>query len=649
VPAADQPNEQFLAAFMDDYFAECDEHLATVRRRLLRAEAGEPLSSQSVEELFRAMHSIKGLSGMVELHDAEVVAHHMESYLRVLRGHTAIFDDEGLGALIEGTHTLEQVIAARRDGGPAPPIDVTLARLSHLVARSEHVDRDRPMDAVAANRDVVAATDRWRAIFRPSAQLAAHGITVDHARQLLRATGEIVEATPQVGSDGSVLFEFSMRGGFDQIDADAFRAAALSVERIESAPVSGAPASEERPGGPAAGGLSPSHYVRVDLGRLDDLMRMIGDLVIGRARLAESLSKVEAQVAPAHWRAIQENNLTIERQLRDLREGVMRVRLVPIGEIFRRMPFVVRDLAKDANKQVELELRGEDTEIDKFLVERLLDPLVHLVRNAISHGIESPEERRRIGKPDVGRIALSAASVGDRVIIEVSDDGRGVDVAKVVTRAEALGLPVPKDTENLDGILSLLCSPGFSTRDAADRASGRGVGMSVVQTSISELGGHLTLDSAPGQGTRFILELPVTLAITDAIIARVGGQLFAIPQGSVREIVQFDTASVRAVENNELAPYRASVLPLVRLSSLFGLEAAPRPRLNTFVIGQGTAAYGLVVDAIVGQREIVVRPLVDALVKVDGVVGATDLGDGRVVLILDPTRVTGRHMTGNRT
>jgi two-component system chemotaxis sensor kinase CheA len=406
------------------------------------------------------------------------------------------------------------------------------------------------------------------------------------------------------------------------------------------------PAAEATPEPPAAPALlAPSHYVRVDLARLDELMRMIGDLVISRARLGESLTRLETHVPAVLMRSVQENALALERQLRDLREGVMRVRLVPVGEIFRRMPFVVRDLARETGKQVELEMRGQDTEIDKFLIERMLDPVLHLVRNAVSHGIESADERRAAGKPAVARITLSAASVGDLVMLEIVDDGRGVDAEKVAARARAQGLDVPAGPLDAHGLLNILCAPGFSTRDEADRASGRGVGMAVVQTAVQELGGKLSLDSTPGQGSRFVVELPVTLAITDAIIAQVGPQTFALPQSSVREVIEVDPSTIKRFEQNEIAPYRDGVLPIVRLADRFGLQSQARRSLHVFVIGHGQSAVGLAVDRIVGQREVVVRTLADALVKVDGVVGATDLGDGRVVLILDAARLAARTRT----
>ena len=401
------------------------------------------------------------------------------------------------------------------------------------------------------------------------------------------------------------------------------------------------PRSPGPPGGTCSAAGAPnaaiSHVVRVDLARLDHLMQIVGDMVIARARLADSLSRVERHVPAAEWRAVQENALASDRQLRMLREGIMRVRMVPVGEIFRRMPLVVRDLARENGKRVKLELRGQATEIDKYLIERMMDPVLHLVRNAVSHGIEPPDVRTAQGKSPEGTITLSAAAVGDMVTLEVADDGYGVDEQAVVNKARQAGLSVPSGPLDAAAVLGLLCSPGFSTKEETDRASGRGVGMAVVKAMVEELSGTMALDTEPGRGTRFILRLPVTLAITDALIGRVGAEAFAIPQGSVREVIEIAEADVRQLEENEVVPYRDGALPIIRLSRLFGIASTARTdRLHVFVLGHGSAAMGIAVDRIVGQREIVVRTLADALVRVDGVSGATDLGDGRVVLILDP-------------
>ena len=633
---ANSPRDNFIDAFMAEYLAECDEHLTAVRRVLLDAERRDgTLTPSALEELFRSFHSIKGLSGMVEVREAEQLAHHMESYLRALRGRSTGMTRAGLATLIEATQALEQVIARRRRHESAPVFDGLVERLNALP--TDATERRLAADTHPQNE----ARPRWRVVFSPSADLAARGIGVDRVRALLTDAGDIVEASPLVSSDGGIQFTFVIEGLLGDSDVAEWSEKGLTFTRLPDAAAE--QTSDAAPPAPepsiGAGVLAPSHYVRVDLARLDDLMRMIGDLVIGRARLADALSRIEPRVPPIEWRPVQEHSLSLERQLRDLREGVMRVRLVPVSEIFRRMPLVVRDLAREMGKQVILETEGQDTEIDKFLVERMLDPMLHLVRNAMSHGIETPEERASIGKPPDARITLRAASVGDLVVLEVADDGRGVSADAVAAQARAAGLSVPEGPLGNDDLLAILCAPGFSTRTEADRASGRGVGMAVVDTTVHELGGKLSLDTAPGQGTRFVIELPITLAITDAILARVGTQVFAVAQSAIREVIEVAPESIRAIENNELAPYRDGVLPIVRLSRLFTLEARPGRALHVFVVGQGHGMVGLAVDRIIGQREIVVRTLADALVKVEGVVGATDLGDGRAVLILDGQRL----------
>jgi two-component system chemotaxis sensor kinase CheA len=317
----------------------------------------------------------------------------------------------------------------------------------------------------------------------------------------------------------------------------------------------------------------------------------------------------------------------------------MRVRLVPIGEIFRRMPFVVRDLARETGKKITLLLQGQATEIDKYLIERMMDPVLHLVRNAVSHGIEPPDERVALGKRPEGTITLSATTAGELVTIDVEDDGRGVDATKVAARAREAGLPIPAGALDSSSLITLLCAPGFSTKDDADRASGRGVGMAVVKDTVERLSGTIALESEPGVGTRFTIQLPLTLAIADALIGRVGPEAFAVPQSVVREVIEIAAIDVRQVEENEIVPYRGAALPIVRLSRLFDIKVDSPPRFHVFVIGVGAAAMGLAVDRIVGQREIVVRAVTDPLVRVDGIAGATDLGDGRVVLILDPTAI----------
>lgn len=626
-----EPPGAFLAGFMDDYFAECDEHLTEIRRILVGTDptSGGRLTAASLEELFRGFHTIKGLSGMVELREAELLAHELEAQLRPLRAGDAQFTSRALDAMLEGTQALERVIGARREQQPIPPINDALAALRMSGA----------MDTVPVDPPAQSETGtRWRATFTPSTELAGRGINVDYVRRLLRDSAHIVDAAPRIAADGAITFEFTLTELQDPALREGWAADGIVLTELPAGTSTEA-AAPAPPRAASAPMLTPSQFVRVDLSRLDDLMRMIGDLVITRARMGESLSDLENHVPPLAWRAIQENGLALERQLRDLREGVMRLRLIPVGEIFRRMSLAVRDLARDSGKKVDIDIRGQHTEVDKYLVERMMDPVLHLVRNAVSHGIDTPAARLARGKPEAGRLTMSATTVGDLVTLEIADDGEGVAVEAVASRARTAGLAVPDGALEGPPLLEILCAPGFSTRDAADLAAGRGVGMGVVQATVRELGGTLEIDTAPGQGTRFIMQLPVSLAIADALIASVGAQTFAVPQSSVREVIEVEPASIRSLENHEVAPHRGGILPLLRLSVLFGIEPQPHRTLHVFVVGQGHSALGIVVDRIRGQREVVVRPMADPLIKVEGVSGATDLGDGRVVLILDTARL----------
>jgi two-component system chemotaxis sensor kinase CheA len=628
-------DEQFIAGFMADYFAECEEHLAAIRGLLLSLEAGvgeTSIDPAVLEELFRSFHSIKGISGMVELREAEMLAHEMESYLRALRQRDALVSQGGVDALIAGVGALEDVLTARRDNRSAPPIGAALRQIAAVVP---DVSAGAPESRLPARQ--AGDAPQWIVTFVPSAELNQRGVNVDKVRMRLRERGTIAHAAPKIQASG-IAFEFGFSGELEDSTRAAWLADGITVEAAVLPPAAG-PADDVPVS--AAGvveGLGPatsiSQYVRVDLARLDELMRMIGDLVISRARLEDTLSHLERRVPAVEWRAVQENSAALERQLRALREGVVRVRLVPVGEIFRRMPFVVRDLAKESGAQVRLVLDGQETEIDKYVIERMMDPVLHLVRNSVSHAFESPAARRAAGKPEEGTLRLAATTAGDTVVLDIADDGRGIDAEEVLRRARLMGLRVPDGPPTSATVLDLICTPGFSTRDETDRGSGRGVGMAVVKSTIQQLNGTLSLETAPGRGTRFIIELPLTLSITDAMIATVGDRTFAVPQGSVREVIELDPAALRTIEGHEIAPYRGGALPIVRVARVFGIVERPRRALHAFVVGTGLDAVGLAVDRISGQREIVVRTMTDAMTKVEGVSGATDLGDGRVVLIL---------------
>jgi two-component system chemotaxis sensor kinase CheA len=655
VAKAEEANNEFIVEFLEDYFAECDEHLTIVRRNLLALErfVDKPRIDRGIlDELFRSFHSLKGLSGMVGLAEAEQLAHETESYLRALRDDDVVLRIEGLDTLVDGTKLMEQVIGQHRSRATISDITSVKARLTGIVSKQPvgpATSGEHPVNLAFLSETEIAkigaATNRghriWSVEFVPSAALAGRGVNVNTLRARLQETGELIHAAPQVLESGGIAFEFLMATAADEAVFAAWREDGITFRPFDAS--SYAKAGEIEAGdtqGVITRSAMPSSFVRVDLARIDDLMRMVGEMVISRSHLDENLKRVENNLPAPEWRPLQETNLRLERQLRDLREGVMRVRMVPIGEVFERMRFVVRDMARQYQKNVKLEISGQHTEIDKLLVERMMDPILHLVRNAVSHGLESIGERAAKGKPAEGKLALRAFTEGEMVVIEIEDDGKGIDASDVATRARALGLIDPGAKLDPSMLLQLICEPGLSTREEADRASGRGIGMAVVKNTVLGLGGSFELDTEVGRGARFTIHLPFTLAIADALIVSVSGERFAVTQSSVAEVMEVESSAVKTFENNEIIPHRGGVLSLVRLARLFNLKETAGHSFQVFVIGKGASAVGIAVDRILGQREIVVRAINDPLIQVPGITGATELGDGRIVLIVDAAGLT---------
>ena len=656
---------QFFGPLMEDFYAESEEHVAGVRRALLELEEGDPaspLAAERVRSIFRSLHTLKGLSGMVGFAETERLAHAMEDWLRGVAPSGTPAAGIPLAVLFDGIGLLERSLLARRNGAAPPDVDAFTARLGAPAAPGPAAPAEpapsaakpalpeglalSPAEAYRLDAAVREGAPVYEFEFTPTPERVARGVGVEAVRGRLSGIGEIVHAAPRVLPGRGVAFRFLVALTRGEEPPEAWREDGMEWSPLPPEAVAEQPAASPEPAGDGGDGgageqprgatLTSGSVVRVDLARLDELMRLVGELVISRARLDDAVGHAE-RGGGVPVDVLDEINTAMERQLRDLREGVMRVRLVPIGEVFERMRFVVRDVARESAKQVRVELRGQATEIDKLVVERMMEPLLHLVRNAVSHGLETPEERRAAGKPEEGRLLLEAYTAGERVQMVVEDDGRGIDRAAVAARARSRGLALPADAGLDDAaLLDVLCAPGFSTRDEADLSSGRGVGMEVVRSTVRALGGNLFVSSHPGRGTRFTVELPLTLMIVDALLVRIGEQTMAVPQPALLEVVQVEPHQVVPFENNEVVRYRDRVLPLLRLRRLFGIGGDGEPRsFPVLVVGAEAQPIGLAVDRITGLREIVVRSLADPLVAVPGVAGAAELGDGRVCLILD--------------
>jgi two-component system, chemotaxis family, sensor kinase CheA len=629
-----ETGRKFFEQFIDDYFVECEEHLSSARRWMLQLEKPESAGTSRdsvLDQLLRDFHSMKGLSAMVGVEEVTQISHHIEDYLRELKQPKTEVTASGIAQVVTGINTIEQVLNSRRKSEPAPDITGLLLLLTGAAEDVRHKpqSQSRPVNGPAAE-SAEGSEGKWHFEFRPSPQLAAQGVTVSTIRERLESFGKVTHASPRVLADGGVVFDFTLIAA---VSPSRFQA--LSPHGVVYTPIVEAAPAAEAPSATPTSVIGSSNVIRVDMGRLDDLMRVVGELVISRFHFHETLEALDQEMSKAGLRTLHDIDSVLERQVRELREAVIRTRMVSIGQIFERMRFVVRGLERDTGKKVHVVTSGQDTELDKVIVEKMMDPLLHLVRNSISHGIETPEQRLAAGKPAEGTVRLSAATVGDTVLVEVEDDGQGLDIERVTARARSLGMLGGSEVLDTKRLLEVISAPGFTTRDAADLASGRGVGMADVQSTVRDLGGIMTLQTTRGKGTRFSIQLPLTLAITDALLVTVERQRFAVPQANVREVFAVESSAITPFEGNELVTYRDGVLPILRLSTLFRIKTKPRKRLHVLVIGTGSAAVGIVVDRITGHREVVVRSVADPLLRTPGVSGATELGDGQLVLILD--------------
>jgi two-component system chemotaxis sensor kinase CheA len=384
--------------------------------------------------------------------------------------------------------------------------------------------------------------------------------------------------------------------------------------------------------------------VRIDVERLDELMNLVGELVLGRNRLTQIVfGIVERFEGESLARELMDTIAQVDYLTSELQAVVMRARMMPIAKVFSKFPRIVRDLSRDLNKEVELLIYGEETEVDKSVIESIHDPLVHLIRNAIDHGIETPQERKAVGKPEKGKVILRAEHEGNFIVITVEDDGRGIDPERVRRKAVEKKIITEQEASSISDrdALNLIFLPGFSTASKVTNVSGRGVGLDVVKANITKLNGMIDVQSTLGQGTKFILKLPLTLAIIQGLLVDVCGEIFIIPLSSVIEVVRIPRSQVHSIKGREIIRLRDSVLPLVRLADIFNLSSNGDFKENLYVVVVGLAEkkLGIVVDGLVGQKEVVIKSLGSYLNNVRGIAGATILGDGTVRMIVDVAQI----------
>jgi len=659
--------KEFLAA----YLVEAEEHLTLANAQLLAVESAQrsgEANPRAVRQTFRALHTIKGLSAMVGVEPVVAIAHRMESFLRDFDRSGGMLPPKAIDALLKGVRAIEQRVAAMGRGDAVlPPSDELLADLDSL-GLAQALVRDAPAPALNLDpallaklapfevdqllRGIAAGQRALRGDFYPSPARAAAGLSVNSVRERLAKMADLVRVLPRavpVSADAPGGLSFALIFLTDTSDEELAQAVGIERWELESIQSDVAPpsafttlasgsaepvvsfADEEVSAGQARKGL-----VRVDVTRLDDAMEGLSALIVTRFRLARAVTALKQQ--GVNTRDISEVLADNGRQLRDLRAAIVRLRMVPVSEILERVPLLVRGLRLATNRAVRLELDGGNSELDKSVSERLFPAIVHLVRNAVDHAIETPDERLRRGKPEEGLLRISCITHSStRLELTVSDDGRGIDRAAVARKA---GRTSPSDAA---GLLDLLCLPGLSTRDIVTTTSGRGMGMEIVKrTVVDELGGELEVATELGKGTTFTLRVPLTISIVDAFSFECADQRFVVPVAMVDEIVEVDSSRVVHVPANDdgtpavdIITRRGLAIPMIALSQVFRLTPVQAIAAKAIVVRRAGAPVAFAVDRMLGQQEVVIRPVHDVLIRAPGISGATDLGDGKPTLVLD--------------
>ena len=624
-----------LSQYAELFLAESREHLSACNQLLLAWER-KPASLEPVGGLFRAVHTVKGMAATMGYGVVTDLAHRTESLLDHLRRGAHPATDELLQLLFRARDALEQAVELSVRGRERDlDLSAITAELDRAAARagSKGGRAAPPSEPPPPPVEALAAPGRLvQVVLRAEAPLKG-----GRALLLLKraqAFGAVHAVSPPPAAfeaedfDGRLSFRLESPAPADQI-----RERLRATGDVESVTL---PEEEERraaaPAAAAGAALEParSRHLRVDLRRLDGLMDLIGELVTARGRLNEL-------AAERRDPAVDDVAIQISRLTADLQTEIIQARMTPVWQVFDRFPRLVRDLARQLGKQVAFRVEGKEIELDRTILDELGDPLVHLLRNAVDHGIEPPAERRRRDKNPEGEIVLSAVRERSSVAISVTDDGRGIDRAGILERARRDGLvDAHADALTDDQLLRVLARPGFSTADAVTNVSGRGVGIDVAATRLRALGGSIDIRSEPGKGTTFVLRLPVTLAIVRALIARVGRERYALPLTYVAETVELGAAPTTTFEGREAIVLRDRVVPLVYLRQLLGVPGdAPPPRRPIIVLEMGERRSGVVVDEMLGQQEIVVKGFDAPQGTLPVFSGATIMGDGVPALILD--------------
>ncbi|MBL3528979.1 MAG: chemotaxis protein CheA [gamma proteobacterium endosymbiont of Lamellibrachia anaximandri] len=678
-----------MAQFHQVFFEESFEGLDIMESGLLNMDPGT-VDDEEINSIFRAAHSIKGGSGTFGFNDISSFTHIMETLLDEMRDGRRPVTPEAVDALLRSVDVLRDMLAATSDDG-----EVDEERVQEQKTELEQILNGKPGEAAtdvgaadAATQPVGGVEVRpigWHIVFRPLPHMLRTGNDPLRIIRELAELGDLksegdISALPALSSyepeDSYLSWDLHLHGEvekqaiddiFDWVEDDCEliimpllpegepEVAMVSATTAPAASEPEAPAvqaapppverrskndrrsskdrrtNDRRKTGSSSGGGS----IRVEISKIDALINMVGELVITQSMLSMLGEDFEMD----RLERLNDGLAQLERHTRELQESVMQVRMLPISFTFSRFPRLVHDLSSKLGKKIELKMTGENTEVDKTVIEKIGDPLVHLVRNSLDHGIEMPEERLAAGKPETGTINLSASHKGGNIVIEIRDDGQGLNRDKIEEKAIEKGIIDEDHNLSDQQIYELIFAAGFSTADVVSDVSGRGVGMDVVRRNINELGGGIEIESDPGKGSAIIIRLPLTLAILDGQTVTVADETYIVPLVSIIESIQVKTDQInRVAGKGETFKLRDEFLPILRLHELFGIENPKASSLEEglLVVVEGDGRHcGLFVDDLLGQQQVVIKSLEANYQRVDGISGATILGDGSVALILD--------------
>ncbi len=633
-------NMEEMEEIIQDFLVEAEELLEELDEDLVKLES-ESEDSDLLNKIFRAFHTIKGSSSFLGFEKLTHLTHRLEDVLNKLRKFEIKLNSEMMDAILSSVDTAKSIIDIIKEGGDPESVDVegNIAALSKFLEEKPEISDEELIEAQKEEIEEEEELEQQQEEQQDEKKEKKSDEEIEaEIERLLKQRME----EDRKKREAKKKQQEEQQKKQQEAEREQQQQEEEKKEKEEGAP------KQQETKKPVAKKSKPiiEQTIRVDVNRLDDLMNLVGELVLGKNRLVSVAQKAEEKFEGDD---VVEELSGVASQITlvttDLQMGVMKTRMVQVGKVFNKFPRVVRDISKELNKNVELIIEGAETELDKSVVEEINDPLVHIIRNAIDHGIEPSEERIKAGKPEKGKIVLSAYHEGNYIIIETTDDGKGMDPEFLKKKALEKGLITETEARQMskEEAFGLIFKPGFSTAQKVSNISGRGVGMDVVKTNIEKLNGIIEIKSELGKGSKFILKIPLTLAIIQALLVKVTKDYFAIPLVSVVETVRISKEDINKVENKDVLRLRDSIIPLVYLGDALGIgnnkKTINSKEIYVVVVAVAEKKIGLIVDRLIGREEVVIKSLGNYLTNIKSISGATIMGDGSVTLILDVASV----------